>query len=201
MVPSLAILAIMLKANPPWAILVPALVGLAGAILGAVLGASVKALMDQRGNRQLQENQIFFDSLEWFTKGRQRRNVGISAVEAFQGNPRLRSFSIPLLIGTAIYLLRESSEEEESGKRKVSVHNKTEHDSYNMTRIMRLLLSKKSREDLNEKPTPERRADYKRLLDVIVTQTQWLKTNDKGLEVESKVLDEWAKELRGMGIR
>jgi hypothetical protein len=188
-VPSIATLAVASQATP----LLAAIVGFFGLIVGATVGA----LLNQRGNRKLQEIKIFFDSLEWFTKGRQRRNVGITAVEAVQTNPRLGSFSIPLLIGTAIFLLRESHDEEEneSGKM-VHVPNRTEHDLYNMDRIMALLLSKENTAVLENKIAQKRKA-YKRLHDTIKNQPDWEKQNPKkGLRVKHEDLDNWKKELR-----
>jgi hypothetical protein len=183
--------------------------------LGIVLGAVTTAAFSHRRERMLQENKIFFESLEWLTKGRQRRNVGIAAIAAFQKNKRLRTFSIPLLIGTAIYLLRESSKDEKADKEKAdkekadkekadkekadkgeqSGPNTTEHDLYNMDRIMRLLLRITDKQ--SKKQVQELKADYERLLEILNSQESWSANNStKGLKVTPTDLTGWQKQLK-----
>jgi hypothetical protein len=76
--------------------------------------------------RQKQE-ETFHNALDWMTKGTQRRNVGIAAIEGSWKRRRFRELSTPVLCGSAIYLLLYSQEVD------------SPHEFNNLERIMHLL--------------------------------------------------------------
>lgn len=63
--------------------------------------------------------------------GTQERNVGISAIELYWNKNRHRQLCVSMLVGSAIYLLRESKQKG------------AQHELYNLNRIMTFLLIKK----------------------------------------------------------
>jgi len=138
-------------------------------IIGALLGflgglATARAAYQQKGD------ELFFKALDFLGGGSQKRNLGIATIEMYWSNKRHRPVSVSLLIGSAIYLLLESGQEDAA------------HEVHNLERIMTHLLRSESRSFSS-------RSQYERLLEAVRTAQQPHRTG--GLKVQASRLKEW----------
>jgi hypothetical protein len=76
-------------------------------------------------------DELFFKALDFLSGGSQNRNLGIAAIELSLKNKKHKALCVSLLIGSAIYLLRESKQKDAA------------HELNNLDRIMALLLKEK----------------------------------------------------------
>jgi hypothetical protein len=81
---------------------------------------------------QQKGDELFFKALDFLGGGSQRRNLGISAIELYWNSKRHRPICVSLLVGSALYLLLESKNQEKI------------HEINNLLRMMDLLLFKNS---------------------------------------------------------
>ncbi len=102
--------------NQPTATIIAALVGL----LVGLVAAGVQYRM--------KSDELFYKALDFLGGGSQVRNLGIAAIELSWKKRRFRPISTALLIGSAVYLLLASKQEEAA------------HEVYNLRRIMKHLL-------------------------------------------------------------
>jgi hypothetical protein len=77
---------------------------------------------------RMMSDELFYKALDFLEGGSQRRNLGIAAIELSWNKRRFRPISTALLIGSALYLLLESKQEQAA------------HETYNLDRIMKRLL-------------------------------------------------------------
>jgi hypothetical protein len=118
---------------------------------------------------------LFFKALDFLGGGGQKRNLGIAAIELYWSNKRHRPVSVSLLIGSAIYLLLQSGQEDAM------------HELHNLDRIMTLLLRPESRASTS-------RSQYERLLNTVIAAQMPDRT--AGLVVPDSELKSWEHTLR-----
>jgi hypothetical protein len=145
-------------------------------ILAAIVGF-LGGLVVARATYQQKSDELFFKALDFLGGGSQKRNLGIAAIELYWSNKRHRPVSVSLLIGSAIYLLSESKQEDAS------------HELHNLDRIMDRLLRLES---FRVSST----AQYRRLLDAV--QSAKLPNRVSGLDVPAEQLVGWEFKLREM---
>lgn len=92
------------------------------------LGGWIVAAIIAWLNYKQKSEEIFFHTLDWLSGGTQKRNLGISSIEAYWGERKYKDLSLSLLSNTAIYLLLESDQKDSA------------HEINNLYRIMNLLL-------------------------------------------------------------
>src|SRR5687768_3128087 len=106
-----------------------------GAIIAAVIVGAITIIatvVTINNNNSRKKDELFFKALDFLGGGTQNRNLGIAAIELSLKSEKHQALCMSLLTGAAIYLLKES-------KQKTS-----EHESYNLKRIMDLLLNNNS---------------------------------------------------------
>ncbi len=123
---------------------------------------------------QQKSDELLLIALENLGGGSQKRNVGISAIELYWNNSRHKDVCLSLLIGSGIYLLRDSEQDDK------------DIELYNLHRIMTFILKQgELRESL--------RNHYERLFEA-VKEAENPKNKDS-LKVKSKDLKDWQDEL------
>jgi len=142
-------------------------------IIGALVGF-VGGLVAARATYLQKADELFFKALDFLGGGSQKRNLGIAAIELYWSNKRHRPVSVSLLIGSALYLLAESKQEDAA------------HELHNLDRIMTHLLRKESRDATSRK-------QYERLLKAIQDARKPGRTT--GLQVPPDQLATWEKEV------
>ncbi len=100
-------------------IIAAVIAGLVGILVG-LIAAGVQYRM--------KSDELFYKALDFLGGGSQVRNLGIAAIELSWNKRRFRPISTALLIGSALYLLLASKQEEAA------------HEVYNLGRIMKHLL-------------------------------------------------------------
>lgn len=112
-----------------------------GAIIAASIAGSITiiaSVLAIRDNNRRKQDELFFKALDFLEGGSQNRNLGIAAIGLSLKNEKHKTLCISLLIGSAIYLLKESKQGDSA------------HEIYNLERIMDILVSKESM-DLTDK--------------------------------------------------
>lgn len=142
-------------------------------IIGAFIGF-VGGIVAARATYLQKADELFFKALDFLGGGSQKRNLGIAAIELYWSNKRHRPVSVSLLIGSALYLLVESKQEDAA------------HELHNLDRIMTQLLRKESRDAAPGK-------QYVRLLEAIREARQPGRTT--GLQVSAAQLATWESEV------
>lgn len=145
----------------------------AATIIGALIGF-VGGLVAARAVYLQKADELFFKALDFLGGGSQKRNLGIAAIELYWSNKRHRPVSVSLLIGSALYLLSESKQEDAA------------HELHNLDRIMTHLLRRESRDATS-------RRQYERLLVAIKAARKPGRTT--GLEVPEDQLAAWEKDV------
>ncbi|CAM5539900.1 hypothetical protein SAFG77S_06355 [Streptomyces afghaniensis] len=141
---------------------------LIGAAVGAVFGFAASEL-----NRRQKVDELFFAALNFLGGGSQRRNLGISAIELYWKGKRHQKLCTSLLTGSAIYLLRQSSQRTAA------------HEAFNLHRIMELLLQRP--------PSHDSRLSYKSLLKSVQEKRAG---KQGGVEVADAELAKWEDKLK-----
>ena len=145
-------------------------------VLGALIGF-IGGLVVARATYQQKSDELFFKALDFLGGGAQKRNLGIAAIELYWSNKRHRPVSVSLLIGSALYLLLQSGQEDAA------------HELHNLDRIMTHLLRKESRSFTS-------RAQYERLLAAVREARKPNRTT--GLTVPDSQLAAWESELSSL---
>jgi hypothetical protein len=145
-------------------------------ILAALVGF-VGGLVTARTTFQQKSDELFFKALDFLGGGSQQRNLGIAAIELYWSNKRHRPISVSLLVGSAIYLLSESKQEDAS------------HELHNLDRIMTRLLRRESRASTS-------RMQYRRLLSAV--QAAQAPNRTRGLHVPQEQLSNWDVGIRSL---
>jgi hypothetical protein len=148
----------------------------AATIIGALIGF-VGGLVAARAAYQQKADELFFKALDFLGGGSQKRNLGIAAIELYWSNKRHRPVSVSLLIGSALYLLAESKQEDAA------------HELHNLDRIMTHLLRKESRDATSK-------AQYQRLLAAIKGAQEPNRTT--GLQVPKQQIESWEKAVTSL---
>ena len=158
-----------------------AVVGLIGLLIGTLGTLGV-----QRYVIRQKAHELFLTSLKHLGGGSQERNLGISAIEFYwKDYTKERNLIIPLLVGAAIYLLTESQQGD------------SQHEHYNLKRIMRLLL-KKYEIDSSVSPDP---CEIEHFPDLYKALDEWNpdgriiqvkgEAKTRGLKVDGKLIARW----------
>jgi len=167
--------------------------GIAAVIAGLV--AAGGTLLVQILSAKQKKDELLLIALQHLSGGSQERNVGLSAIELSLGkNEKRNKLCISLLVGSAIYLLSESKQEDST------------HEIYNLRRIVNFLSEqrqiinndeflKKSFEHLieeirNSEKTVDEKMKSKKLKEAGEKYTKY-----KGLWVEKKQLEVWYQQL------
>jgi len=74
------------------------------------------------------KDELFFKALDFLGGGSQERNLGIAAIELYGKKKKHHALSVSLLIGSAIYLLKESKQKDAA------------HELNNLDRMMTFIL-------------------------------------------------------------
>lgn len=165
------------------AALLGALIGLLGGAIAVLIQYRQKNIELKQKDMELKQkdtelrqkgDELLFIAMEYLGGGSQKRNIGISAIELYWNTDQHRDLCISLLIGSAIYLLRESHQGD------------SEHESYNLSRIMTFLLD-------NTRLNNNSVQNYEQLL--LAIQSAYHPKNDKSLKVDLANLNEWQKRL------
>jgi hypothetical protein len=149
-----------------------------GALIGALFGA-IGALLTYRATERGRADALFSNALEFMGGGTQRRNLGIAAISLYwQQFPKHRELCAEMLVGTAIYLLSESKQEDAS------------HEIFNLHRIFKVLFK--------IEPTLEKkkRGAYQRLSDAVAKRLDHYEPKPKiGLWLQKSDLENWRDHL------
>jgi hypothetical protein len=117
-----------------------AIIGLGGALIGGVLTGGVSLWQAARAERARQETrrrEHLIGAFQYFDGKTQRRNIGVSIVEAYWAEmPTLRAMFVPLLAGQAVYLLTQSEQPDDA-----------ELEYVNLDRMMHMLGDMRSRSE------------------------------------------------------
>ncbi len=130
-----------------------------------------------RAMYQQKSDELFFKALDFLGGGSQKRNLGIAAIELYWSNKRHRPISVSLLIGSAIYLLSESKQEDAS------------HELHNLDRIMTHLLRPESFAATSK-------TQYSRLLAAVQAARSIVRL--RGLDVPPTHLAEWESKIKAI---
>jgi hypothetical protein len=153
-----------------------------GAVIGGsfgVLGNLITAAIARRTAQRKRADELFSTALNFLGGGTQRRNLGIAAITLYwRLFPEHKQLCVEMLIGSAIYLLNESKQEDKS------------HELFNLHRIMDLL---------QEMSIDGQKGDgYKRLEEVVGKRIQdFTQEPERGLWVTLDDLEDWKKNLKG----
>ena len=145
----------------------------AATIIGALIGF-VGGLVAARAAYQQKADELFFKALDFLGGGSQKRNLSVAAIELYWSNKRHRPVSVSLLIGSALYLLAESKQEDAA------------HELHNLDRIMTHLMRRESRDATS-------RRQYERLLEAVKAARKPGRAT--GLQVSEAQLAAWEKEI------
>src|SRR5215471_3683243 len=96
-------------------------------VIGAFIGF-VGGMVTARVTYVQKSDELFFKALDFLGGGSQKRNLGIAAIELYWSNKRHRPVCVSLFIGSAIYLLIQSDQDNAA------------HELHNLDRIMTHLL-------------------------------------------------------------
>jgi hypothetical protein len=151
----------MLPISAPIATVIGALIGLIGGFVVAEI------------NRRQKADELFFKALDFLQGGSQKRNLGLSAIELYWRRKRHRPLCVSLLAGSAVYLLRESKQDDAS------------HELYNLDRIMDFLTIKP--------PISAGRLGYQRVLQALQEK---INGSPGGLDVGVDKLKKWEAALK-----
>ena len=145
-------------------------------VLGALVGF-IGGLVIARSTYQQKSDELFFKALDFLGGGSQKRNLGIAAIELYWASKRHRPVSVSLLVGSALYLLYESKQEDAA------------HELHNLDRIMTRLLRDESR-------AFSTKSQYERLLAGVRYAQQPSRTG--GLAIPGQKLQEWDRRLQAL---
>jgi hypothetical protein len=144
-------------------------------IVGALVGF-LGGLVVARSAYQQKSEELFFKALDFLGGGSQKRNLGVAAIELYWTNKRHRPVSVSLLIGSALYLLLESKQQDAA------------HELHNLERIMKILQRKEAR-------LASSRTQYE-LLNAAVNTA--LIPKPTGVTVPSVTLNAWSSALTSL---
>ena len=144
------------------------------ATLLAALFGFIGGLVAARAAYQQKADELFFKALDFLGGGSQKRNLGIAAIELYWSNKRHRPVSVSLLVGSAIYLLYESKQDDAA------------HELHNLDRIMTRLVRQESRKFSTK-------TQYDRLLAGVRYAQKSERTG--GLAIPVEKLKEWEAKL------
>jgi len=142
-------------------------------LLAALIGF-VGGLVAARAAYQQKADELFFKALDFLGGGSQKRNLGIAAIELYWANKRHRAVSVSLLVGSALYLLYESKQDDAA------------HELHNLDRLMTRLIRPETREFSTK-------TQYERLLAGVRHAQQ--PNRYGGLAIPAEKLAEWATSL------
>jgi hypothetical protein len=146
---------------------------LLGAIIGALAGGLGGFLTAKMQFRQ-KDDELLLIALKHLGGGSQERNVGVSGIELYWNNSRHKDVCLSLLIGSAIYLLRDS----EQGDKDIEL--------YNLQRIMDFILE-------HGQLTESLRTHYEMLSDAI--DQAKIPKSAKSLKVKPNDLKNWQNKM------
>ena len=161
--------------QPTASIIAAGIAGLVGILVGIVAAGA---------QYRMKSDELFYKALDFLDGGSQRRNLGIAAIELSWNKRRFRPISTALLIGSALYLLLESKQEQ------------AVHEAYNLGRIMERLLHADTYKFSTQ-------AEYKLLQDALEKAKQAAKAREsgtppgasRGLTLSTKELQAWEDSL------
>ena len=145
-------------------------------IVGALVGF-IGGLVAARVAQQQKADELFFKALDFLGGGSQKRNLGIAAIELYWSNKRHRAISVSLLVGSALYLLLQSEQEDAT------------HELHNLDRIMTRLLQPDARAYTS-------RRQYERLLAGVRAARE--PKRSAGLHVDNEQLEAWEQSIAAL---
>jgi len=140
-------------------------------VLGALIGF-VGGMVVARSTFRQKADELFLSGLQYLAGGSQNRNLGIAALGLAWESKRHRKHIAQLLVGTALYLLLESKQDDAA------------HEKNNLRRLMALILAAKSSGDLQ-------RSDGVALAQAIDAKLESGAGNRPGLFLTNEILEEW----------
>jgi hypothetical protein len=120
------------------------------AIIAALIGF-IGGLVTAHFTFRQKADELFLSGLQYLGGGSQLRNLGIAALDLAWESKRHRKHIAPLLVGSAVYLLLESKQDNAA------------HEVHNLRRLMKLLVAAKVSSNLTneDKDTLRRAIDQK----------------------------------------
>ncbi|GCL62593.1 hypothetical protein [Pseudaquabacterium pictum] len=146
-------------------------------ILGALIGF-LGGLIVARYTFRQKADELFLSGLQYLAGGSQQRNLGIAALRLAWESKRHQKHIAPLVVGSAIYLLQESKQEDAA------------HEVNNLQRLMKLVFDAKREGAL----TDEDRAS---VVTAIEAKLKIGPRNSPGLFVKEEDLKTWQKHFGG----
>jgi hypothetical protein len=148
----------------------------AATIVVAFIGF-ISGLVVTRYTFRQKADELFLSSLQHLAGGTHERNVGITALELAWESRRLRKHIAPLLVGSAVYLLLESKQDD------------AVHEVYNLQRLVKLLVAAKSSGSLGSE-------DEQALLQAIDKKLFAGADKPPGLLLADSALRTWQNQLK-----
>jgi hypothetical protein len=148
----------------------------AGATIIAALIGFIGGLVAARYTFRQKADELFLSGLQYLSGGSQNRNLGIAALGLAWESRRHRKHIAPLLVGSVIYLLLESKQDDAA------------HEIHNLWRLCELLLAAKNSGDL-------RLEDQESLFRAIDKKLQSGASNRPGLVLDATQLASWRTKI------
>lgn len=151
-------------------------------LVGIVVGLIAAGVQYRRNS-----DQLFYKALDFLGGGTQSRNLGIAAIELSWNKRRYRPISTSLLIGSALYLLLASGQEDAA------------HEVYNLRRIMEYLLQRDAYKFSTQ-------AEYEQLQKALQKARKTAEAREsgtpirasRGLILPKEELQKWEEDLRAI---
>jgi len=144
-------------------------------IISALLGF-LGGLIVARYTFRQKADELFLSGLQYLGGGSQVRNLGIAALDLAWESKRHRKYITPLLVGSAIYLLLESKQDDAA------------HEVHNLRRLVKLLIAAKDSGNL-------RTEDEQTLLQAMDTKLSVGADKHPGLVLAASDLQAWQSQL------
>jgi len=160
-----------LLSDPRFATIIGAIIGFVATTIGTIIVFVVGTF-----NYRQKSDEIFFKVFDCLEA---KRSLGISAIERYWNKRRYRDVCVSLLSGSAIYLLRESGQDNAA------------HELHNLDRIMSMLLNQ-------NRIRSSQRLHYSNLRNAVVAAQKAAPnrtSNSRGLQVEMDSLNKWKDKL------
>ena len=152
----------------------------AGATVIAALIGFIGGLVAARYTFRQKADELFLSGLQYLGGGSQERNLGIAALDLAWESKRHRKHIAPLLVGSAVYLLLESKQDDAA------------HEIHNLRRLFELLVAAKSSSSLGSE-------DKQELLKAIDRKLNSGADKRPGLLLAESDLRAWQKQLGTVG--
>lgn len=151
----------------------------AATIIAALIGF-IGGLVAARYTFRQKADELFLSGLEYLGGGSQQRNLGIAALDLAWESRRHRKHIAPLLVGSTVYLLLESKQDDAA------------HELHNLRRLVKLLVAAKGFGSLDSE-------DEQTLLRAIDRKLECGADKRPGLLLAESDLKKWRAQIERAG--